>query len=141
MKLYNDDFIKKVFEVVDADWIAVGSDGFVNCYAGRPIPSENIDMWQYGGFFGRHICAVTLPEGMDWKDTLRKRPEPEKWRPNVNKRYYYPDPVYNALYGVCTWTGYSYEEHRSRQNLVYPYTEEGKAQAIAHAKKMLEVKI
>lgn len=65
--------------------------------------------------------------------------EPEKFVPKRGEYYYMPDPIDNNLYTKHPFYGNDDGNFRLEHNLVYPYTEEGKAQAIAHAKRMLEV--
>ena len=66
--------------------------------------------------------------------------EPEKFVPKEGEDYYMPEVRYDELYDEDFWDGAdATDKFRLKHNLVYPYTEEGKAQAIEHAKRMLGV--
>ena len=58
--------------------------------------------------------------------------------PNTGERYYFPEPNKPSLY-ASSWffSSDEYGVHRLKNNMCYPYTDEGKAAAIAHAKAML----
>ena len=66
--------------------------------------------------------------------------EPEKFVPEENEDYYYADVACEDLYDDSY---FNYDDDtdnfRLEHGLCYPYTEEGRAQAIEHAKRMLEV--
>lgn len=65
--------------------------------------------------------------------------EPEKFVPEENEQYYTPAPTILEQCSAITWLRWDVDIYRLKNNLCYPYTDEGKRQAIEHAKKMLEV--
>lgn len=58
--------------------------------------------------------------------------------PKLGERYYFPEPNKPSLY-ASSWffSSDEYGVHRFKNNMCYPYTDEGKAAAIAHSKAML----
>ena len=67
--------------------------------------------------------------------------EEEKWIPAPGAFYYHPDPLSECLFVRFVWhDGGKDDLFRLSNGLVFPYTEEGKWQAVERARKMLEVK-
>ena len=65
--------------------------------------------------------------------------EPEKFVPKGRRDYYVPGITDEKLYDSYCWEGDETNDIHFERGLCYPYTEEGKQQAIEHAKRMLEV--
>lgn len=63
------------------------------------------------------------------------------FQPNPHDKYFHPDPTLNNMYCHTYFFEVSPEDHfRSKHNLCYPNTEEGREAAILHAKAMLGIK-
>ena len=75
MKIYNEEFIQKVFDVVDWNFIAVNKKGTLLGWNEKPRINNTID--QYWSGLGTVIVDNVDLNGMDWKDSLRVR----KWVP------------------------------------------------------------
>lgn len=65
--------------------------------------------------------------------------EPVKFVPKDGEDYCAPDSTVPKLYTGYVWENDNIDNFRLERGLVYPYTKEGKQQAIEHARKMLEV--
>jgi len=77
--------------------------------------------------------TIVKRNGKDYK--------PERWVPKDGEMYYYPHPALTRQTGFgCRYIDSQFERFRLDNGLCYPFTEEGKQAAIAHAKRMLEVK-
>jgi hypothetical protein len=62
--------------------------------------------------------------------------------PTDKTDYYFPDTAIDDLFNTTTYyDSYSSDRFRSASNLCYPFTEEGKAAAILHAKAMLGIPV
>jgi len=64
------------------------------------------------------------------------------FKPSEHDAYYYPDPAFPTLVFSFPYrfTASENNEFRIKNNLCYPYTEEGKQAAMLHAKAMLGIK-
>lgn len=61
---------------------------------------------------------------------------PEKWKPEFNGKFFYPNFSDGSLYGIEFWTGDFFCQNLYERGLVFK-TSDG---AVAHARRMLEVK-
>lgn len=79
MKIYNEEFVQKVFEVTDWDYIAVDSHGTLLGFNEKTVVTKS----SYWSGCGNVITNNIYLNGMDWKDSLRVR----KWVPKVGDTY------------------------------------------------------
>jgi hypothetical protein len=64
------------------------------------------------------------------------------FHPTDETDYYYPDTTEADMVSATTYYDkYPADTFRSANNLCYPYTEEGKAAAVLHAKAMLDIPV
>jgi hypothetical protein len=61
------------------------------------------------------------------------------FKPEHGEQYYIPFPTSTCAYLSSTFYSCEEDYYRRDNNLCYPYTEEGKAAAILHAKAMLGI--
>ena len=64
--------------------------------------------------------------------------EPEKFVPRDGEMYYVADPTIVEMFCEYEWYDDDVDDSCLKRGLVYPCTDEGKQQAIEHAKRMLE---
>jgi len=67
--------------------------------------------------------------------------DPERWVPEDEDVYYYPDPTSQEQIRLgCRNIDSQFDRFRLDNGFYYPFTEEGRQAAIARAKRMLAVK-
>ncbi|MDB4285863.1 hypothetical protein N9933_01015, partial [bacterium] len=66
--------------------------------------------------------------------------EQAKWVPAVGGAYVYPNPSEKEMFWSTKFRGTTEDRYRILLGICYPYTDQGRADAIAHAKLMLKAK-
>lgn len=129
MKIYNEEFVQKVFEVTDWDYIAVDSHGTLLGFNEKTVVTKS----SYWSGCGNVITNNIYLNGMDWKDSLRVR----KWVPKKGDIYLTIMFSMPSLTVNAEWCDSLCDKHLLSENLVFKPEEVERVREIA--KRMLEV--
>jgi len=89
-------------------------------------------------FFG--VPEIIAPDKPVKMKIIHGREVPDiSIKPEYEEKYYHPYPYHPYMFGYDRWLDNGTDKHLLDCNMCYPYTEQGKQAAIAHAKAMLGI--